>query len=255
MKMRTVLRSFATCFSMYSRIPMPRTKWEEDNMRYVFCFFPLIGLVIGILQAGWFWIAKYFAVSSLLYASVASALPILITGGIHLDGYMDTCDALFSYGDREKKLEIMKDPHTGAFAVIYCGVYLLLFAGFYSGLYQSGSWTAIAVSGIGYLLSRTMCGLATVWMPCARNSGLAHMFQNSADRKTAKIALTIWFMGLIGLLGCLSLRSALVAIPLLGLGIIAFVSVTKKQFGGITGDLAGFLLEVCELLLLLAAMI
>lgn len=253
--MRKLMRSFAICFSMYSRIPMPPTKWEEHSMRYVFCFFPLIGLVIGILQAGWFWIAEHFAVPSLLYASVASVLPILITGGIHLDGYMDTCDALFSYGDREKKLEIMKDPHTGAFAVIYCGVYLLLSAGFYSGLYQSGSWIGIAVAGIGYLLSRAICGLATVWMPCAKNSGLAHIFQSNADRKTAKIALTIWFMGLICVLGCLSLRTALFAIPLLGLAVIAFVSVTKKQFGGITGDLAGFLLEMCELLILVAAMI
>ena len=255
MDMRKLMRSFATCFSMYSQIPMPRTKWEEDSMRYVFCFFPLIGLVIGILETGWFWIARQLEISSLLYVSVAVVLPILVTGGIHLDGYMDTCDALFSYGDREKKLEIMKDSHTGAFAVIYCGVYLLLSAGFYSGLSQSGSWIHIAVVGIGYLLSRTICGLATVWLPCAKNSGLAHMFQNNADRKTAKIALTIWFMGLICILGCLSLKAALFAIPLLGLGIIVFVSMIKKQFGGITGDLAGFLLEICELLLLLAAII
>ena len=165
MDMRKLMRSFATCFSMYSQIPMPRTKWEEDSMRYVFCFFPLIGLVIGILETGWFWIARQLEISSLLYVSVAVVLPILVTGGIHLDGYMDTCDALFSYGDREKKLEIMKDSHTGAFAVIYCGVYLLLSAGFYSGLYQSGSWIHIAVVGIGYLLSRTICGLATVWLP------------------------------------------------------------------------------------------
>lgn len=255
MDMKKLMRSFAIYFSMYSRIPMPRTEWEKDSMRYVFCFFPLIGLVIGILQAGWFWAAEHFAVPSLLYAAVASVLPILITGGIHLDGYMDTCDALFSYGDREKKLEIMKDPHTGAFAVIYCGVYLLLLAGFFAGLYQAGSWIKMAVVGVGYLLSRTVCGLATVWMPCAKNSGLAHMFQNNADRKTAKIALTIWFVGLLCLLGFLSLQTALFAVSFIGLAVIAFISMTKKQFGGITGDLAGFLLQICELLILLAAMI
>lgn len=182
-------------FYVFADTDAPAQSGKKIACAMCFCFFPLIGLVIGILETGWFWIARQLEISSLLYVSVAVVLPILVTGGIHLDGYMDTCDALFSYGDREKKLEIMKDSHTGAFAVIYCGVYLLLSAGFYSGLYQSGSWIHIAVVGIGYLLSRTICGLATVWLPCAKNSGLAHMFQNNADRKTAKIALTIWFMG------------------------------------------------------------
>ena len=253
--MKKLMRSFATCFSMYSRIPMPRTEWKQENMRYVFCFFPLIGLVVGAVEVGWFWISKTFILTSLFYATVATALPILLTGGIHLDGYMDSCDALFSYGDREKKLAIMKDPHTGAFSVIYCGVYLLLSAGLYAEWYRFGSWQSIMMVGIGYLLSRTICGLATVWLPCAKNSGLAYLFQSSAERKTAKFALTIWLVGLVALLGWLSLLTALLAMSFIGLAVVAFVSIIRKQFGGMTGDLAGFLLEICELLFLSAVII
>ena len=54
---------------------------------------------------------------------------LLVTGGIHLDGFMDTTDARSSYGDREKKLAILKDSHVGAFAVIGCSFYLILSAG------------------------------------------------------------------------------------------------------------------------------
>lgn len=235
---------------------MPRTKWEEDSMRYVFCFFPLIGLVIGILETGWFWIARQLEISSLLYVSVAVVLPILVTGGIHLDGYMDTCDALFSYGDREKKLEIMKDSHTGAFAVIYCGVYLLLSAGFLFRAVSVGIMDSHCGRGNRLFAQQDNMRISNGLVALRQKFRIgSYVPKQQADRKTAKIALTIWFMGLICILGCLSLKAALFAIPLLGLGIIVFVSMIKKQFGGITGDLAGFLLEICELLLLLAAII
>ena len=72
--------------------------------------------------------------SGVLFAAAAACLPLLITGGIHMDGFMDTVDALASHQSRERKLEILKDSACGAFAVLYCGVYLLLsFALYYEG--------------------------------------------------------------------------------------------------------------------------
>lgn len=73
--------------------------------------------------------------SMFLFASIAVCIPLLVTGGIHMDGYMDTVDALSSHQSVEKKLEILKDPNAGAFAVIYCGIYLLLSLGLF---YQLG---------------------------------------------------------------------------------------------------------------------
>ena len=77
-------------------------------------------------------------------------LPILLTGGIHLDGFMDTSDALASYGDRVKKAGDFKDPHTGAFAIIGLGLYLLLYAGAVLSLWSR----CVAAAGGAYAGTR-----------------------------------------------------------------------------------------------------
>lgn len=107
--MMKLLQSCSIAFSMYSRIPMPRTEWNQENMKYAMCFFPLVGVVIGGIV---FFVSKillYFNVSDLFYSVTLTLLPVIVTGGIHMDGFMDTSDALGSYGSREKKLEILKD--------------------------------------------------------------------------------------------------------------------------------------------------
>ena len=253
--MKKILSSFAICFSTYSRIPMPHVSWEASNMGYIFTFFPLVGLAVGAVQLLWLWFAQNFAVNTLLYAVAATVIPILITGGIHLDGYMDTCDALFSYGDREKKLQIMKDPNAGAFAVIYCGVYLLLTVGLFSQLYGTADWKTMVFLGCGYLLSRSISSSFVVRMTCAKNSGLAYLFHNGADRKFSQAALTVWALLLLPALFLLYWQRALLTLVLLAQWIFWFAHMARKQFGGITGDLAGFALEISELLILLATVI
>ena len=81
------------------------------------CFFPLVGVVTGILEVilGNA-LLVYTSCGTLFFAGVMTLLPVLVNGGIHMDGFLDTMDALNSYGSREKKLEILKDSRTGAFA-------------------------------------------------------------------------------------------------------------------------------------------
>ena len=117
------LEPMIIAFSMYSKIPMPRIEWNKENMKYTMCFFPLIGVVTGaiIYLAGMFLDGNIFSKvhsGRLMFAAVMTLIPVFVSGGIHLDGFMDTMDALGSWGDKEKKLEILKDSHNGAFAVI-----------------------------------------------------------------------------------------------------------------------------------------
>ena len=121
----TVLQTIAVAFAMFSAIPMPQFEWSQKNMRYALCAFPLIGAVCG----GLWCLVGVLPVPELVRAAGFCLVPVLVTGGIHLDGFADTCDALSSYGDAEKKLEILKDPHCGAFAVIrLCAYFILYFA-------------------------------------------------------------------------------------------------------------------------------
>ena len=128
-----LLNAMIIAIAMYSKIPMPRVDWNEKNMRYAMCFFPLVGVIIGVLEivAGNL-ITVWKGEGTFFYAVVLTLIPVFITGGIHLDGFADTMDAKSSYGDREKKLEILKDPHTGAFAIISLCCYFLLCVGIFS---------------------------------------------------------------------------------------------------------------------------
>ena len=96
---------------------MPRFEWREDDMSTSLDFFPLVGAVIGALVC-LINIGPAAALDPVVRALASVLIPILVTGGFHLDGFMDTSDALNSYGEPGKKLEILKDPHAGAFAFI-----------------------------------------------------------------------------------------------------------------------------------------
>ena len=127
--MKSLWNSFKIAFAMFSKIPMPQADWSEENMRYMLCFFPFVGAAIGLVTLTAEWICRYFGMSNSFIAAVLVLVPVLVTGGIHVDGLLDTSDALSSWRDREKRLEILKDSHAGAFAVITACVYFLAMYG------------------------------------------------------------------------------------------------------------------------------
>lgn len=96
-KMKTIWNNFKVAFAMYSKIPMPPADWEKENMKYALCFFPWVGLAVGAVSAVLFWLLQQIGAGSMLRAAVLTAVPVLVTGGIHLDGYLDTMDALSSW--------------------------------------------------------------------------------------------------------------------------------------------------------------
>lgn len=236
----------------YSVLPAPIFDWNKENMRYSLCFFPVVGVVIGIAMYLWYLLACALNASGVIFAAIAAIIPILITGGIHMDGYMDTVDALSSHQSRERKLEILKDSHCGAFAVIYCCVYFVAVVGFLWELYSRGVVPAIC---IGYVISRACSGWCAVTMKNARGSGMLAAFTEPAEGKKAKIAL----LG-VGILA-MAAECALFFPVGIGTGAFAILTViwyrrkTMKEFGGVTGDTSGFFLQVCELMMLLGTWI
>ena len=114
------LESLIVAFSMYSKIPVPQIEWKKDNMRFALCYFPLVGAVTGLIVWLWSLISGYLGVGTVLSTAVFVLIPVAVSGGIHLDGLLDTADALSSWQTRERRLEILKDSHAGAFAIIVC---------------------------------------------------------------------------------------------------------------------------------------
>ena len=122
---------------MFSKIPMPRADWTKENMKYMFCFFPFIGTVIGGLTMLVAYLGLRFGYQPGFVTAVLVLVPVFVTGGIHVDGLLDTSDALSSWQERSRRLEILKDSHAGAFAVITAAVYFIAWYGAYSQLFNS----------------------------------------------------------------------------------------------------------------------
>ena len=100
--MKSLWNSFKIAFAMFSKIPMPQADWSEENMRYMLCFFPFVGAAVGVVMLGVEWLCRYFGMSNGFIAVALVLVPVIVTGGIHVDGLLDTSDALSSWRDREK---------------------------------------------------------------------------------------------------------------------------------------------------------
>lgn len=246
--MKKWVSGFCAAFSMYSTVPMPQVPWHADTMRYLFCFFPWVGLLIGGLCLGWAWLCRAWHAGEMLFAGGMTLLPLIVSGGIHLDGMVDTADALYSRRETEKKLEILKDPHVGAFGVIVCGGYLLASFALWGQLYTSPRLLVPCCAG--FFLSRCCSAMAVVSFPAAKNSGLAHLFSGYADKKTVRICCRCYLALAGGLLIWRFWWAGVAVLIGISLIFIVFWHLCKKQFGGITGDLAGFFLQMTELAVL-----
>lgn len=240
------MRSLIMAFSMYSRLPMPRIKWDEKSERYLFCFFPFVGAAIGIIFLFAAWLMQALSFGDGAKGCILTVIPILVTGGIHMDGFLDTMDAKNSWKSREEKLQILKDPHIGAFACIYACVYFLHSVAFYMTCSFEGLFSVAFV----FVLSRILSGLSVVTFPKAKRDG---MVAESAKKSTAsvKYILLAEMIVCIALMGRLNLRNAIIA-GAVGLAFFLYYGwMSKKKFGGTTGDLAGYFLQTCELLCLI----
>ena len=245
-----IVKAMIIAFSMYSKIPMPQFEWKDEDMKYMLCFFPWIGAVIGGCIYLWGMICEKYEISLLCYTLIGTAIPLLITGGFHADGFMDTMDAFCSYQLREKKLEILKDSHIGAFAVIELIVYGLLYMAAFSEIQDKNLLQIVCA---GFFLSRCLSGISVVSFPSAKKEGLLYSFASKAGKNTVKIdlclqgALCVLFMLWRSLTGGMIVAAA-------ALGVFVYYGYrSKKELGGITGDTAGYFVLLCECGMLAAA--
>ena len=125
--MKTYLHAFIMCQSMFCSIPAPQL-WDEKAKDKMLLFLPIVGLEMGAIWTALAWLCDFLHLPALVTGLILCAYPYIVTGFIHLDGYMDVTDAVKSWRDLERRREILKDSHVGSFAVI--GVVLLILAQF-----------------------------------------------------------------------------------------------------------------------------
>ncbi|MDR1688970.1 MAG: adenosylcobinamide-GDP ribazoletransferase [Clostridiales bacterium] len=241
------VKAVVLAFSTYTRFPVPQIKWDDDAIKLSIAFLPIIGAVIGCFIWGWQYLCAAANFSPVFFAAVAAAVPVLITGGIHMDGFCDTCDALASWQSSERRLEIMKDPHIGAFALIRYVIYILIYFALLYELQIRGISAGIAFL---YPLPRLFAAWSAMLLPNARKGGMLAAFTENADRRKVCAVLAVFTFIAVFCWVWFTLPYGIAALALTLPVAFWYRHTALKYFGGVTGDTTGFYLQICELTLL-----
>lgn len=249
MGVSNLLKGFAQSMSMYSAIPVPGLKWDSRADRHMLAMYPLVGAVIGGLWMGAARILKGLELPALPCGALLTVLPLLLTGFLHLDGFMDVCDAVLSRRDKARRLEILKDSHTGAFAVISLGILLMLqFSAVHTLFLERERLLFLLIP----ILSRGWSGLGLLRLPLLEGSSMGAWARKDTGpwhgvflglcAAAAALALGIWG-GLPGI--------AAAAAGTAGYWLAVWFAV--GQLGGVSGDVSGYALCISEAASLMAA--
>ena len=237
------MNSFLVGLQFLTRIHLVRqTVWTAEDFGRSTRFFPLVGLVLGICYALAAWTLVSVLGMRALTAALLLILPLLLTGGLHADGFMDTADGVFSGRERERKLAIMKDSRVGSFGVV--AFVLLMFLQF-ALLLDMSPLLLVSAFFVMPIIGRMAMVLAVSCFPYARADGMGKTFADMANRRTVAIAAvtTSVLVIPIGLLATLTLVLGIVFVLL-------FCRWMTAILGGVTGDVYGAATVLTETIVL-----
>ena len=113
-----IIKGFFMAWGNFCIAPCPWRIWDESCRKQMLAMLPALGLLMGALWYGLAKVLLWLCIPQMLLAAVLTVYPFFVSGFMHLDGYMDCCDAIFSRAPLEKKKQILKDSRVGAFAVM-----------------------------------------------------------------------------------------------------------------------------------------
>lgn len=253
--------SFVAAFQLLSRIPFPlQVPFEERVLRRSVVFYPAVGLVIGLLLA-----AAGIGLSAVLPVSASAALLtglwVALTGGLHLDGLMDTADGLLSHRSRERMLEIMKDSRVGAMGVMACVLQLLVKYALLCSMLEAEWPLAAGLLIVVPVWSRWFMVASMASWPYARQGeGMGALFAGVGARHLLGTSVAAALLsGAVLVLSSSDWKDAVVLSACAALtagcaGLLVAVRMAGK-LGGLTGDTYGAINELVEAALLLAAVL
>lgn len=238
--MKKIAKGFALAISLLTTLPFFKIhNFEKGINGYAVMFYPLTGALLGgILFGTHLLIEPYFTKEH--SGVLLFALLVLLTGALHLDGFADTTDAIFA--PKHRALEVMKDPHIGAMGMMFGAVLLITKASTFA------AFDAYHLLPLILLLSRANAVFAIYLYPYISQSGMASLAKSEFTAPMLIFTL-IYTLTAVILFGKLLLFAAALLL------LFALKSFFIKRFGGFSGDIYGFTIEVGELLLLNMALL
>jgi len=241
-----MLNNFLIAVQFLTRFPLKfNLDWQDKKVAASLLWYPLVGALIGAVLI--LFISLFSAQQAMLCATLTLSVWVLITGGLHLDGLADSADAwLGSHGNKQRALEIMKDPRAGPIAVVVLVLILLIK---FSALYSLINTDKVLLLLIAPALARSVPLLLFLTTPYVREQGLGSAMAAHLPQRESIIVLILMALSLIFLYGLISgfLLMAIVVFVLYGLRYLMV-----KLLGGMTGDTIGASIEIIETIVLCA---
>ena len=264
------MKGFLLLLSFMTRIPMPKTDYDEEKLGKSMKYFPVVGIIVGFILL-FFCIIFNFILKNISYSAVLPLMIIVViltdlitTGALHLDGLADTFDGIFSYRSKHKMLEIMKDSRLGSNGALALILYFLLkFILLFSLTIESREGAIYAIMTYP-VVSRFCSVVSCASSPYARGSGMGKTFVDNTKTCGLIVATVITLLYTIGMIFMpfvlftnyslpiqIIMKSILIIVIIVALSALfayAFSKLIERKIGGITGDTLGALLEISSLL-------
>lgn len=239
------LRGIPVAFSMYTKVPVKMKEFKDGDLKRGFMFYPLTGILMGGACLLMYLLSEHFALPIFFTAAIMFLLPLILTGGLHTDGFMDVSDAVGCWKDREEKLKILKDPHIGAFSVIAIIRHCVFYFAFVYLWLDKATQNDMYIFALIFVLSRAVCGISCIALKLAKQEGFLYE-ETQGDKKGLWISFIIFASITIGLMLYIDIIKTVAIVLILVLFFIYYRYFSYRHFGGITGDTAGWFLTISE---------
>lgn len=243
---------FLAALQFLTIIPLPwRRQVSPEDLARSTGYFPVVGLIIGLLLAGLNWLLGWFLPMAVVNVLLIVFLAV-ISGALHLDGLADTCDGIAGGKTPEERWQVMRDSRVGSFGIV--GVCCLLLVKYVSlnNVPQSLVMTSLVLMPV---ISRWAMVYAISVYPYAKPSGLGKVFKQGASWQMFAIATVITLVVAIGLARLANVTyfylAGLAIIPGIWVIVVIMATYLKRKFSGLTGDTYGAINEVAEVGVLL----
>lgn len=230
--------SFFAALQFLTVIPIGRREVRPETMARSVVYFPLIGLIIGLIMAGWRWLLGLLTPPPVAIVLLLASM-VAITGALHLDGFLDTCDGLAGHHTVKERLAIMHDSRAGGIGVV--GVVIILLVK-YIALTNVPQLLITPVIVLAPVMARWAMVYAIFSYPYARLSGLGKLIKERTNWLRFAIATII---ALAVAMGTLQLTGVVIMLVVWLVTVITAI-ILGRAFAGLTGDCYGFIAETVE---------
>lgn len=233
----SLLKAFFMAFSMFCALPSPYQVWEDRLRPLMTAMVGLVGVWIGLLWAGVAFVCHYFALPTLLSAVIVTVTPWMLSGYLHLDGFMDCADAILSRRDLEGRRRIVKDPLCGPFAVISFVCLAMVSVSAVASCDLSQYWVLVWIATV----PRSLSAIAVLHLKATSHSQYA---QQTVSKAVSILSVAIFVVAIVtaGLFAPLALYCALAT----AIGWCVGCWRGHRCLAGMSGDISGYAITVGE---------